>query len=333
MVSSQFYDPTTAEYLNPETKRRVAIVTGGNSGIGWYTVLHLYLHGYIVYVAGRNEKKVLKALEEIKVEAEKRIEKYSDIEKQSRHVGALEYIYLDCCDLKLVEKCALSFMSKETKLHVMINNAGIMAVPHELTKDNYEIQYQVNFVAPFLFTLKLLPALKAAEADTLPRLINLSSVGHAASFIFYDPTDTIDKFPLAYYSWIRYAAAKCAAIQATKKFAEQYPEILAFSIHPGVIPQTELANWWMNMPVLGWAFKAAGKIVERTIGVSVEEGSLATLRAAMDTSLGKKDSGSYLFTGGELSVPSAVAQNQEYIDTTWNKNLEMLRERNFEINL
>lgn len=62
---SKFYNPTTAPYYNPKTERKVVIITGGNSGIGWYTTLHLYLHGYVVYMAGRTELKVRKAFEDI----------------------------------------------------------------------------------------------------------------------------------------------------------------------------------------------------------------------------------------------------------------------------
>ena len=57
---SNFFKPESAPFYNPKDQRKVALITGGNSGIGWFTALHLYLHGYIVYVAGRTESKVLK---------------------------------------------------------------------------------------------------------------------------------------------------------------------------------------------------------------------------------------------------------------------------------
>lgn len=332
-MTTQYYDPTTAEYFNPEVAHRVAIVTGGNSGIGWFTVLHLYLHGYAVYVAGRTESKVLKAIEDIKVEANSRIEKYSETEKLLRFVGSLQYIHFDCCDLESVERCAATFLEKESKLHVLINNAGVMAVPFELTKDNYEIQYQVNFVAPFLFSLKLLPALKAAETDTTPRLVTLSSVGHYFTSRYYDPEDHMNGFPLLLYSFIRYNNAKSAVVQFTKKFAEKYPGILALSVHPGVITETQLFNPLGNVPYLGWLFSVSTNISGYFIGVSQEEGALATLRAAMDDSLTKDDSGNYLLTGGVVTEPSKIALNIENINTTWNKNLEMLNSRNFHFKL
>lgn len=332
-MTNQYYDPTTAEYFNPELTRRVAIVTGGNSGLGWFTVLHLYLHGYIVYVAGRTESKVLKAIEDIKSEANTRIEKYSQAEKVLRFVGSLQYVHFDCCDLKSVERCATTFLENEPKLHLLINNAGVMAVPFELTKDNYEIQYQVNFVAPLLFTLKLLPAIKAAETDTTPRVVTLSSIGHYFAARYYEPEDHMNGFPLLFYSFLRYSNAKSAVVQFTKKFAEKYPDILAFSVHPGVITETQLFNPLAKLPYFGWLLSAGTNLSGYFMGVSPEEGSLATLRAAMDKSFSKKDSGLYLLTGGAVTTPSSIALNIENINTTWNKNLEMLNSRNFHFKL
>lgn len=331
--NKNFYDPTTAKYFDPKCTHRVAIVTGGNSGIGWYTVLHLYLHGYTVYVAGRNQTKVQKAVEDIKSEAVKRALAYTVDESKGRYLGNLEFINFDCCDLKSVDQCATAFLSRERKLHVLINNAGVMAIPFEVTKDNYEIQYQVNFVAPFLFTLRLLPALKAAQVDGYPRVVGLSSIAHHAAIKYYHPSDQLNWFPLPLFSWIRYGNAKCAVIEFTKKFSELYPGVIAFAVHPGVIPDTQLFDWWDNLPYIGGFFTTGKNMSGYFIGATKEEGSLASLRAAMDQSFGPKNNGTYLVTGGKFATPSRVALNPQNIDTTWYKNLEMLKERNFVLSI
>lgn len=328
--NSKFYDPSTAAYYNPAEERKVAIVTGGNSGIGWYTVLHLYLHGYIVYVAGRNDEKVAQAIKEISAEAESRISLHSETEQKSKPVGELHSLHFDCCDLKSVEICAEEFMKKEEKLDILINNAGVMAVPFETTKDGYEIQYQVNLVAPFLFTMKLLPSLeKATSESSTPRVITLSSIGHNMSVKYWDPSDPINKFPSAVYSWVRYGNAKRGAIEFMLKFAQNYPKILAFSVHPGVITDTRLYDWWTSLPKIGPLFKLGFQACGKVMGVSSEEGALATLRAALDTKLGPKESGSYLVTGGPIERPSSVALKKENIDTTWEYNLRLLTEKGF----
>ncbi|KAF3986406.1 hypothetical protein FT663_04890 [Candidozyma haemuli var. vulneris] len=325
---SQFYDPTTATYYNPKEDRRVAIVTGGNSGIGWHTVLQLYLHGFIVYVAGRTESKVLKAIEDIKTEAKKRVEAYNDSERKERFLGTVTYIHFDCCDLASVVSCAEKFAKKENKLHVLINNAGLMAVPYEETKDGYEIQYQVNFVAPFLFTLKLLSNLKAAEVDGLPRVVMLSSEGHRSAVKYYDPSDKIKCTPNFIYTWIRYGVAKTAEIHFAKKLAELHPGILSIAVHPGVIVETELFNHWKNLPLIGWVYKSSSVVIDKTVGVKMEEGCLASLRAALDPSL-ENENGSYLTTGGVLSKPTKIASEPKYIEKTWEANVEELKKKGF----
>ncbi|RKP28645.1 NAD(P)-binding protein, partial [Metschnikowia bicuspidata] len=281
----------------------------------------------------RNEEKVLKAIDEIKEEALARVNAYSEFEKQSRHLGTLQFINIDCSDLKSVERCCSDFLSKESKLHLLVNNAGLMAVPFEMTKDNYEIQYLVNFVAPFLFTLRLLPALKAAKEDTVPRVVNLTSVGHFAVPKYNDPSNSLNMFPLVIYTWVRYGNAKSALIQFTKKLAQEYSGIFAFAVHPGVITDTCLYNWWDSLPYIGRIFVLAKNVAGYFMGVSPEEGCLATLRAAMDQCLGESDNGAYLVTGGQISTPSSIALNQENIETTWHKTIEMLKERDIILSL
>lgn len=329
--TSKFYKPETAEFLNPKEKRRVALVTGGNSGIGWYTVLHLYLHGYIVYVAGRTESKVLKAIDDITAEAKKRVAAYTDEEKKTRYLGALSYLHFDACDLATVAQCAEDFASKEAKLHILINNAGVMGVPYELTKDGYEIQYQVNFVAPFLLTFKLLSVLHNATVDQVPRVICLSSIGHNMCVKHIEPSNTINKFPNFLYTWVRYGNAKTAEIQFMKKFSEEYPNLLAFSVHPGVIVETELYNHWKNLTLVGPVAKFGVNLVDKAMGVTSEQGALATLRCALDPSLLYESTGCYFETGGILSKASKIARNRQYIEQTWNDNLRTLEEKGFYI--
>ncbi|EGW34675.1 uncharacterized protein SPAPADRAFT_69100 [Spathaspora passalidarum NRRL Y-27907] len=315
---TKFYDPTTAPYLDPKKDRRVVFITGGNSGIGWYTCLHLYLHGYIVYVGGRTESKVVKAIDEIKAEAR---------ERQNRHFGELNYVYIDLTDLSTVPKAVETFGSKENKLDVLINNAGIMGVPYEETKDGYEIQYQVNFVSHLLLTLKMIPYLQAAAH---PRIVNLASVGHNSEFKYFHPKNHYLKhFPNSVYTWIRYGKSKCSQIQSAKALAKHFPEILSVSVHPGIIVGTELYDHWRNIPGLKFVGNGVIGTMGKLMGVSNEEGSLATLKAAMDPELTLKDNGNYYVTGGILGSPSSVASKQSNVEETWKWNIEQLDKRGY----
>jgi NAD(P)-dependent dehydrogenase (short-subunit alcohol dehydrogenase family) len=334
MKEQTFFNPKTAAYFNPSKDHRVVVITGGNSGLGWYTILHLYLHGYVVYILGRNERKIESAIAEIRAEASKRTDQYSEDEKKQRFVGRLNYIHADLTDLKSVETAAKELLSQEKQVHILINNAGLMGVPHEITKDGYEIQYQVNYAAHFLLTLELLPALKNVYETTgiTPRVVSLSSLGHNAAYKYFHPSSTLKMFPSFAFTWVRYGNAKAAQIEFTKQLAKEYPKILSISVHPGVVTGTELYNHWKTIPVIGFfasqTFKAAGAVG----GVSNEEGSLASLRAALDSSLtAEKDNGKYLTTGGIESTASKVASDPENAKTTWDWNLENFKKLGFNV--
>ncbi|KAG2731802.1 hypothetical protein G9P44_005389 [Scheffersomyces stipitis] len=332
-MAKNFYNPNTAPYYDPKTDRRVVFITGGNSGIGWFTILHLYLHGYVVYIAGRTESKVLTAIDEIKQEAEKRTTAAGD-EALKRPLGELSYLHIDLLDLSSVDEAAKQFASKEKKLHVLINNAGLMGVPYELTKDKYEVQYQVNYVSHFLLSLKLLPQLQAVvdEGKVQPRVVTLASVGHNFAFKHFAPSDTINKNPNVIYTWVRYGQAKTANIQFASEFAKKYPDILSVSVHPGIILGTELYNYWKKLPVIGWIFKGSSWFLDKSIGVSNEEGATASLKLAMDPSVtAAEDNGKYYSTGGVEDTASKIARDPEFAKLTWDWNLEQLNERGFHL--
>lgn len=329
-----YFDPNTAPFLNPAVDRRVAFITGGNSGIGWFTILHLYLHGYTVYVAGRTESKVRKAIEDIKIEAEKRVKEYTKEEQDARSLGSLDYVYLDLLDLSTVVATAESFSKKEPELHILINNAGIMGVPYEETKDGYEIQYQVNFASHFLLTFKLLPLIKkvALKGSIQPRIIQLTSGGHRASYRYFQPSENMNKFPNILYTWYRYGAAKLASIQFMNLLGKANPDILCVSVHPGIIFGTELFKYWKKMPIFGYLSSASMYAVAPLIGVQIEEGSLSTLKTALDPKINLlQDNGKYYVTGGSEGSTSRVAQNEKDAITTWNWNLDYMRKHNFNI--
>ncbi|CUM49961.1 uncharacterized protein AC631_00860 [Debaryomyces fabryi] len=330
----KYFDPSTAPYLNPTIDRRVAFITGGNSGIGWFTILHLYLHGYVVYIAGRTESKVRKAIEDIKGEAEKRVSEYTKEEQNSRSLGSLDYVYLDLLDLSTVEAAADSFSKKEPELHILINNAGIMGVPYEETKDGYEVQYQVNFASHFLLTFKLMPLIKkvALKGSIQPRIIQLTSEGHRASYRYFRPDENLNRFPNFLYTWYRYGAAKLASIQFMNLLGRENPDILCASVHPGIIFDTELFNYWKKLPILGYLSSASMYTISPLIGVRIEEGSLSTLKVALDPTVNLlEDSGKYYVTGGYESSASKVAQNEKDAITTWNWNLNYMNKLGFSI--
>ncbi|CCH59217.1 hypothetical protein TBLA_0B03780 [Henningerozyma blattae CBS 6284] len=329
------FDPDTLPYYNPEFERKVAIVTGGNSGIGWYTVLHLYMHGFTVYIFGRNSNRVNKATNEITTEAKRRyislnakIKKDGTPNIENRYMGNINYIHADLADLKSVEHACKKFIKLEHQLDVLINNAAVMALPYEITKDGFELQMQTDYISHFLLTMRLLPLLKRTNG----RLINLSSLGHILELWYWPMNQTWNFKPNMIFTWFRYAMAKTALIQFTKMISIKNPDILCLSIHPGLMMNTNLFSYWTRLPIVGIFFWALFQIVSYFFGVSNEEGSLATIRCALSEDLCyESDNGKYFSTGGVESRPSYVANNLDDAASTWIWTIHQLRDRGFEI--
>ncbi|CAN3475351.1 probable oxidoreductase Env9p [Diutina catenulata] len=328
-MPKSLYDPSTAEYLNPSTDRKVAVVTGGAGGLGWYTVLHLYLHGYIVYMAARNPEKVKKAIEDIKTEADKRVAAYAAEQKSSRWLGEIHHQQMDLLSLASVNEAAEALVKKEPVIDILINNAGLMGVPHEVTKDGYEIQYQVNFVAHFLFTLKLLPSLQKSKSA---RVVQLASIGHNFAFKYFTPANKLGNIPNFVWTWVRYGNAKTSEILFAQELARKYPTIRSMSVHPGIVAGTALYDHWKKLPVLGPIVSGSMKAVDSVGGVNNEQGALSSLRAALDPSVANLNGG-YLSTGGVIGKPSKVASDPTNAQTTWDWNLKELEKRRFKFDL
>ncbi|CAR22770.1 Env9p [Lachancea thermotolerans CBS 6340] len=312
-------------YYDLRKQRKVALVTGGNSGIGWYTVLHLYMHGFVVYVAGRNSSRVNRAMKDIKKEARTRIK---TLATDQRHpVGELHFLSLDLTALKVVEKAAKRFRSLESSLDVLINNAGVMALPYSVTEDGFEIQLQTNYVAHFLLTMRLLPSVKRCRG----RIITVSSIGHNLEFSYFSLSQSFNYKPNMLFTWMRYAMAKTASIQFAKMLAIKHPDVLCISVHPGLVMKTNLFSYWTRLPIVGIFFWFFFQLVGYFFGVSNEEGSVATLKGALSTELEREwDNGKYYTTGGIESKPSYVANNLDNAASTWLWTIHELRDRGYE---
>lgn len=335
MKRLEFYSLETIPYLSPETDKRVAVVTGGNSGIGWHDCLQLYLHGWKVYIAGRNEERVKTAIQQIISELEEIVDTYSEEQRKNRPVGSLSFVRADFTDLASCDKAGTEILLKEKLIHLVILNAGIMGVPLQFTKDKMEVQYETNVTSQFLLTARLLPGLKAVanESKIVPRIVFLSSIGHTMARSFTKPGDTsIFKGPDFYNTWQRYAQSKMADIHLAKMFAKKYPDILSTSVHPGFIIETELYNYWKKLPVFGIFARGFFGLIGITFGLSKQEGCLSTMRAATDPSLTlEKDNGKYFTAGGPEGTPTAYARDLDNAEYTWKWNVQQLKDRGFDV--
>jgi len=211
-----------------DLKGKVAIVTGGYSGLGLETTRALAEAGAIVIVPARTPEKAQKALVNI-----------DNVEQAS----------LDLADPKSIDAFAGGFLSRTQKLDILINNAAIMASPLMRDARGYEAQFATNHLGHFQLTARLWPALKAANGA---RVVSLSSIGHRIS-----PPDLEDpNFERTEYNkWLAYGRAKSAnalfAIGLDRRGAPH--KVRAFAVHPGGI-MTDLQRYMPEEEkrLMGW---------------------------------------------------------------------------------
>jgi len=150
----------------PDQSGKVAIVTGGNTGIGKTTCQVLLAKGAKVYMGARNQEKAEEAINDL---------------KKATGKEDIHWLQMDLADIASVREAAERFKRQEKELHMLINNAGIMATPFALTRDGYEMQWGTNVVGHFVLTKCLLPVLEETASRAPPgtvRVINITSQGH-----------------------------------------------------------------------------------------------------------------------------------------------------------
>ncbi|CAG8521331.1 14865_t:CDS:2 [Racocetra persica] len=140
----------------PDLTGKVAVVTGGNDGIGYITCRELARQNAHVFVLSRTVEKGQEAVENIK----------SETGNQN-----VEFLKLDLKSLNSVKECAENFLDRNLPLHILINNAGTTAAKFSLTEEGIQEEFGVNYVGHFL----LLEKIKASQPA---RIVNLSSHGH-----------------------------------------------------------------------------------------------------------------------------------------------------------
>lgn len=209
---------TSAEVIKGiDLSGKIAIVTGGNTGIGLETVKTLSKAGASVIVPARDIEKAKKNLEGI---------------------ANVEIEEMDLMNPTSIDVFAEKFLSSNRPLHLLINNAGIMWVP--LRKDNRGIESQlaVNYLAQFQLTARLWTALKKAKGA---RVVNVSSHGHQfAPFNFDDPN-----FENREYETLQgYGQSKTAVNLFSLELDNRAKTfgVRVYSIHPGSIGGTELGR-------------------------------------------------------------------------------------------
>ncbi|MEV7280072.1 oxidoreductase [Streptomyces sp. NPDC093111] len=244
----------------PSQGGRTAVVTGANSGIGYVTARELARAGAHVVLACRSRTRGEAALSRLRDEVP--------------HASAA-FAPLDLGDLASVRAFAAARAEADERLDLLVNNAGVMALPHGRTADGFETQFGVNHLGHFALTGLLMPQLlRTPDA----RIVSLSSGFHALADL--DHTDL--NAERGYRRWIAYGRSKTANLlfvhELSRRLAAAGSGIVAAAAHPGYAAT--------NLQTAGprqEGRKTAARLMElgnRIIAQPATGGALPTLYAA-----------------------------------------------------
>lgn len=217
------------------TTSKTIIITGANTGIGLATAETFIKDGHHVIIACRNPEKAKTAQQHL----------------ESFGTGQVDVIRLDLNSLEQINQAANEIIAKYEKIDVLVNNAGMMTPDLEATADGFEKQFGVNYLGPFLWTLKLLPLVQKAQQG---RVIHLASIMHLLGRIQPENfnADQVKK----YNGVLSYGNSKLANLLFSNILAKQLQgsHVTSNALHPGGVDSEiyrELPKWQYAIIKLG----------------------------------------------------------------------------------
>ncbi len=290
-----------SEVSVPDQSGRTIVVTGANTGIGYEAARVLAGRGARVLLGCRSAEKASAARDQIRALHPK---------------AEVELLSLDLGNLQSVRDAAAQ-ASREERLDVLINNAGIMIPPREETSDGFESQFGVNHLGHFALTGLLLPKLRATPGS---RVVTVSSTAHKAGKIDFDDVNATR----SYSRQGRYSMSKLANLLFTHELQRRLEaagaETLAVACHPGM-SDTELSRYFP-----AWVMPFAPLL--RLLAQPPPMGALPTLRAATDP---KVKGGEYYgpsqrfeLVGPPVRVkPNAASRDRQVARRLWDLSIEL----------
>jgi len=251
--TTQKYDPAAE---TPDLSGKVAIVTGGNAGVGYESVKHLASHGAKVYLAARSEQRATEAIAKLRQEG------------AFGKGGSVEFLHVDLSCLKDVKTAAEQLVQKEPKIHVLLNSAGMLAQDQRtVTPEGIVDTLATNHFGHFVFTNALLPSLKSAasEPNSDVRIVVMASESYkfAPTIGKIDSLADLDvcKEKSLVNAMKRYGTSKLCNIWYTrelqKRLDAENANILVIAVDPGAVASPgsrgSLDNglWW-PLPQIIW---------------------------------------------------------------------------------
>lgn len=253
----------------PDQSGRVAVVTGANSGLGYATARELARHGAHVVMAARDPGRGDQALSRLRAEVPG---------------ASAELMLLDLADLASVRAFADRYAGaggdQRDRVDVLVNNAGVMAVPFQRTADGFEMQLGTNHLGHFAFTGLLLPRLLASRQAGGARVVTVSSLAHRMGRIRLGDLNWqrgYSRWPVN-DKWRAYAQAKLANLLFTLELHRRAivagVPLVSAAAHPGL----SFTN--LHKKSAGVVSTRLGDLVGATLGQSADMGALPLLYAA-----------------------------------------------------
>ncbi|KAI0198461.1 retinol dehydrogenase 11 [Astrocystis sublimbata] len=209
-----------------DLKDKVVLITGGTAGVGRQCVLQLApKNAGHIYFTGRDA------------------ERGNAVIKEAADKGSKTPLTFIECDLTSLASCqaaAQKIITEQTRLDVLVANAGVMNKPPGLTKDGYELQFGTNFLGHALMIQKLLPLMERVARDVPGadvRVVQLTSVGFRSTpsgGIRFDDLRTVQDLP-SRGGMVRYGQSKLAAILYAQELGRRHPSICSTSVTPGIV--------------------------------------------------------------------------------------------------
>ncbi|KAL5092253.1 hypothetical protein Trisim1_002139 [Trichoderma cf. simile WF8] len=226
---SQVYPPKPSfvETELSDLHGKVYLITGANTGVGKELAKILYAKNASVYIAARSEERALAAINEI--------ETYSP-----QSSGKLAFLQLDLADLTTIPASAQKFLGRESKLHVLFNNAGVMNPGKgSITKQGYELQLGVNNIGTYFFTKLLSPILVETAKSEKPGTVRVVWVASSAAESPAVPKGGVDMKTIDKRTemgdFTSYALSKAGnylhAVEMAKRFKDK--GVVSIALNPG----------------------------------------------------------------------------------------------------
>ena len=275
------------------------MITTGNTGLGKEAALQLAKQKPAnIFIGSRSKEKGLAAIADIVAKVPN---------------ARLTLIQMDLASLRSVRTAAKEFLAASSRLDILMNNAGIMGIPPQLTVEGYEVQFGTNHLGHALLTRLLLPTMlkTAQQVGSDVRIITLSSHSHVNAPGEGIQFDNLRSANIPASPLVRYGQSKLANILFSKELARRYPDITAVVVHPGVV-NTELTTTMRKSFLLARVLTPIVMLFSST--VEIEEGVWNQLWATTSTEV---ESGEYYDPVGKKSGGSKMSMDMNLAGKLW----------------